>query len=158
MIVETVEELVLLIRYLFTQIGLGFVILCALLYWGATSAWTGFWERDVPMSQVSVQNINVDIPTIYPQMTTYVGATAEVTNNTTQKNLTQLDATLTLYDCPTAQTPVSKCDVLGRDSYSDDGPAEQGVPYLYKHQFDIPDTAKPNGVPVARLTFTGFQG
>jgi hypothetical protein len=130
--------------------GLGLTILIAIMI--VKSCTTAIGEQDIPTSEVQVSNIRYDVDDRDDHFEVYVRGDIKSTHL-----ITDADATINIYDCPTTTTPVTNCNLVNDQTEGDFVDSiSPGTTYTYGKNIWLYN--RPAGVYVATLKFANFQG
>ncbi len=120
--------------------------------------WDSINEDDISRQEVLVSSMSFETSDYSVNgMTVYASARMQ---NTSELDITDYDAELTVYDCPRATARLPECRRLGQadTDQGDTIPIRSGLPAMFEYPFVIPRVAKPSGVMVFDLQFDNFQG
>ena len=113
-------------------------------------------DSDVPVTQVSVSKPAYNVSHVGNMVD--VAVEAEII---TQQNVTDFDAILTLYDCPTSTSQISNCDMLetGVEDFGNSMKVITAeIPFAFRKTYNFYGVAEPTGVIVPVLEITDVQG
>lgn len=131
----------------------GLVFACVCIYAVVNTAIVGALETDIPANQVHYSAPIFDVDVYENDINVGVG-----TEITSDRAVSDFDATLVLYDCPSPASNIESCDQLASQTLPFTDATQPGVPYRLVKQFNFYGVASREGVLVPKLELTGFQG